>query len=176
VKQIVSFLSVLLLLSSTGIGHADRAVYTLGSGDKIRIIVFDEEDLSGEFEVSGEGALSLPLIGTIPVKAKTLREIEIAIQEKLLDGFLKNPRVNIEVLNYRPFYILGEVFKPGSYPYVIGMTVLNAVALGGGFSARAKKDNITIIRATDPRQLPQTVSTETIVLPGDVVRVEERFF
>jgi polysaccharide export outer membrane protein len=153
-----------------------QPVYTLGSGDKVRVTVFNEEDLSGEFEVSGEGGISLPMLGSIDVKGKNLRQVERDIEALLRDGFLKNPRVSIDVLNYRPFYILGEVKKPGSYPYVNGMTVLNAVALGGGFTYRAKEDKITIIRATDRERKPQTVTPETVVLPGDVVRVEERFF
>ena len=154
----------------------EQPVYTLGSGDEVRVSVYEEEDLSGEFEVNGEGQLSLPLIGSVHAGGKTLHQLEDDIEAKLRDGFLKEPRVSVEVLNYRPFYILGEVNEPGSYPYVNGMTVLNAVALGGGYTYRANKDKITIIRANDKGRKPQTVSPDTVVLPGDVVRVEERFF
>lgn len=155
---------------------AQQPVYTLGSGDKIRVTVFEEKDLSGEFEVSGEGELAMPLIGTVQAKGKSSRQLEQDIADMLSNGFLKSPRVSIEVMNYRPFYILGEVKSPGSYSYVSGMTVFNAVALGGGFTYRANEKQITIIRAADPSQKPQTISPDDTVLPGDVVRVEERFF
>lgn len=174
---LAGFFTVLVfLLAGASMAAAQQPVYTLGSGDEVRVNVFEEEDLSGKFEVNGEGLLSLPLIGSVTASGKSLRQLERDIEAKLLDGFLKQPRVSVEVLNYRPFYILGEVNEPGSYPYVNGMTVLNAVALGGGYTYRANKKKITIIRAKDKDRVPQTVPPETVVLPGDVVRVEERFF
>ncbi|WP_339777593.1 polysaccharide biosynthesis/export family protein [uncultured Thalassospira sp.] len=161
---------------TVGSAYAAQPVYTLGSGDKVRITVFGEPDLSGEFEVSGEGQLSLPLIGTVNASGKTLSTLGTDIESKLKDGYLVDPKVNVEVMNYRPFYILGEVKEPGSYPYVNGMSVLNAVALGGGFTYRADKDDILIIRGGDESRQPEKATPETIVLPGDIVRVEERFF
>ena len=151
-------------------------IYRLDSGDKLRVTVYEEKDLSGDFEVSGEGVVSLPLIGAIDAKGLSIRELETRIETRLEEGFLKNPRVSIEVMNYRPFYILGEVKEPGSYPFVNGMSVLNAVALGGGYTYRANKDKITLIRAADPNREPATVTPDTKVLPGDVVKIEERFF
>ncbi|OSQ40487.1 polysaccharide biosynthesis protein [Thalassospira mesophila] len=167
-----------LIMSFYAIGsaYAAQPVYTLGSGDKVRITVFGEPDLSGEFEVSGEGQLSLPLIGTVSADGKTLRTLGTDIEAKLKEGYLVDPKVNVEVLNYRPFYILGEVKEPGSYPFVNGMSVLNAVALGGGFTYRADKSDILIIRGGDESRQPEKATPETIVLPGDIVRVEERFF
>ncbi|MDV7339292.1 polysaccharide biosynthesis/export family protein [Terasakiella sp. A23] len=155
--------------------HANAA-YTLDSGDKVKVTVFQEEDLSGEFEVSAEGELSLPLIGSVFAKGQTLKQVEQSIINMLLDGFLKSPRVSLEVLNYRPFYILGEVNEPGSYPYVNGMTALNAVALGGGFTYRADKDDLLLIKANDSSKKPRKITPETKIFPGDVVRVEERLF
>jgi len=155
--------------------HANTA-YTLDTGDRLKITVFQEEDLSGEFEVSSEGEISLPLIGNVLAKGQTLKEVEQLIITELLGGFLKNPRVSLEVLNYRPFYILGEVNEPGSYPYVNGMTALNAVALGGGFTYRADQDDLYLIPASDPSKDPVNITPETKILPGDVVRVEERLF
>lgn len=140
------------------------------------MIVFGEEDLSGEFEVDASGSVSLPLIGEVQADDLTIRQLEGAITEKLLDGYLKKPRVNIEVLNYRPFFILGEVRAPGSYPYVSRMTVLTAVALAGGYTYRARKNRILITRANDPKNGEQTVTEEAVVLPGDIIRVPERFF
>lgn len=174
-----SYFQVLVLVCAVVFSvpaFAQQPVYTLGSGDELRVTVFEEKDLSGEFQVTGEGDISLPLIGSVNAEGKSVRQLERDIEAKLKEGFLKNPRVSIDVMNYRPFYILGEVQSPGSYPYVNGMTVFNAVALGGGFTYRANKNQITIMRATDPNQTPVTISPEDVVLPGDVVRVEERFF
>ncbi len=170
----IAVLTGIMLLSA--VGHAQQLVYTLGSGDEVRITVFGEEDLSGKFAVGGEGQLSLPLIGSIAAVGKSLAQLEEDVTALLADGYLKQPRVNVEVLNYRPFYIMGEVKEPGSYPYVSGMTIMNAVALGAGFTHRAKKEEISIVRAADPSQTPKTVSPESTVLPGDIIRIEERFF
>ena len=150
--------------------------YTLGTGDKIRVIVFEEEDLSGEHDVGADGYISIPLIGELRAAGLGERGLEQAIVEKLQDGFLKSPRVSVQVLNYRPFYILGEVNEPGSYAYVNGMTIINAVAMGGGFTYRADEKNITITRASDPEQKKIKVDIREKILPGDVIKVEERFF
>jgi len=152
------------------------AAYTLGSGDQIRVTVFGHTDLSGEFEIDGIGRVSLPLIQDVKAAGLSLQELEKSVTRKLKPDFLKNPRVSIDVLNYRPFYILGEVKKPGSYPFVNGMTVVNAIALAGGYTYRAGKDKTFIVRGTDKEQNKETVSHETIVLPGDVIEVPERFF
>ena len=171
------FLSVLLsgLLWASPAQAADP-IYRLDSGDKVRVTVFGERDLSGEFDVSGEGVISMPLIGAVSAQGRSLSELQEVIAEKLRDGYLKNPRVSADVLNYRPFYIVGEVEDPGSYPFVSGMTVLNAVALGGGFTYRADEEDIYIIRGTDATRTPELATPDTVVLPGDIVRVEERFF
>lgn len=149
---------------------------TLATGDKVKITVFGEEDLSGEFEIDNTGSLALPLVGEIPAKGLTPRELEKKITDVLNKGYLVNPRVNVAVMNFRPFFILGEVNKPGSYPYVNDLTVINAVALGGGYTARAKTGKVVVIRATDPAHKEQYANEDEKVFPGDVVRVEERFF
>lgn len=151
--------------------------FRLGPGDRIRVTVFGNEDLSGEFEVDGTGRVSLPLIQTVQAKGLTLSELEQAITDRLKPDFLKDPRVSIDVLNYRPFYIIGEVKQPGSYPYVHGMTVWNAVAMAGGFSYRAKKSEVEIKRGGDTAQTTwQDADPNTVIFPGDVIRVPERFF
>lgn len=151
--------------------------YRLGAGDRIRVTVFGQEDLSGEFELDGTGRVSLPLIRTVEAKGLTLAELEQAITDRLKPDFLKDPSVSVDVLNYRPFYIIGEVKEPGSYPYVNGMTVWNAVAMAGGFSYRAKKSEVEIKRGGDAAQTAwQEANPDTIVFPGDVIRVPERFF
>ncbi len=149
--------------------------YKLGSGDRIRLTVFRHEDLSGEFALDGAGNFAMPLIGEVQAYGLTTRELEQRVAEKLKDGYLVDPQVGIEVLNYRPFYILGEVRSPGSYPYVNGMTVLNAVALAGGFSYRALQDDFLLQRGGS-NTAGQEVDGTTPLLPGDIVTVQERFF
>jgi len=147
----------------------------LGNGDKVKVTVFGEEELSGEFEIDSTGSLGMPLVGEIPARGLTPRELEKKIAATLETGYLKNPRVNIEVLNFRPFFILGEVNKPGSYPYANEMTVINAVALGGGYTTRAKTGKVIMRRASSPDK-EEWVGEDALVYPGDVVRVDERFF
>lgn len=150
--------------------------YRTGAGDRLRVTVFGHEDLSGEFQVDGAGFISIPLIGNVKAGDRTASELGDAIVNKLAPDYLKNPRVSVEVLNYRPFYILGEVNNPGSYPYVSGMTVVNAIALGGGYTYRGRENKVFIIRADDPERTKQPANHDTVVLPGDVIEVPERFF
>lgn len=154
----------------------DISAYTLGSGDKVRVTVFGHEDLSGEFEVDGSGNVSLPLIRNIKAEGLTVRQLEQTIAERLSPDYLLNPSVSVEVLNYRPFYIYGEVTKPGSYPFVSGMTVVNAVAMAGGFTYRARTSSVRIVRANDPQRKQITADKDTPVMPGDVIEVPERYF
>jgi len=153
-----------------------QAAYQLGAGDILKITVFNQEDLSGEYTVSGSGEISLPLIGSIEAKELTVLQLKQRIIRKLKPDYLLNPRVSIEVLNYRPFYILGEVKDPQSYPYVDGMSYLNAVAIAGGYTYRAKKDYVLVIRVNDPSKKEIELKMEDKVMPGDVIRVDERFF
>ena len=155
---------------------AQQTEYRFGTGDEIRITVFGHEDISGEFTISETGTISLPLAGGLKLGGLTIRQAEQRVIEALKPDYLLNPKVGIEVLNYRPFYILGEVKDPGSYPYVNGMTVMEAVALGGGFTYRARKERFVIIRGSDPAKAERQASITEIVLPGDVVKVLERLF
>lgn len=148
--------------------------YRLGAGDQIRIIVFGSEDLSGEFEVGSGGDIAYPLIGQVQAGGKTLRQVEEEIAGRLQPDYLKDPRVNVEVLNYRPFFILGEVRNPGSYPYQSGMRVVNAIALAGGYTYRASEGDVLITRAASSQKL--SAGPNTTVLPGDTIEVPERFF
>lgn len=157
---------------------AERVIpeYRLGAGDKVRVIVFGEEALTGEFFVSGSGKVSFPLIGEIPASGSTIQEFQGAIAAKLSDGYLKEPRVSAEVLNYRPFYILGEVNKPGEYPYTNSLTVMNAVATAQGFTYRADTKKVYVKRATDASEQSYPLTSTTPVAPGDTIRIGERFF
>ncbi len=162
--------------AGTGGEAVDVAGYTLGPGDEIRVTVFRHEDLSGEFELDGQGTFAMPLVGEMDANQLTSRQLEDRIEGLLSEqGYLVSPQVSVEVLNYRPFYIIGEVRNPGSYPYVSGMTVINAVALAGGYTYRASEGGVTITRGgSNGTELATRPESE--VLPGDIIRVPERFF
>jgi len=153
-------------------GVSIEASYILGPGDRVRVIVFNETDLSGDFDVDGRGQISVPLIGEIQAGGGTVRQVERTIEQRLREGFLRDPKVSAQVIGYRPFFILGEVRTPGSYPYVNGMTVVSAVAIAGGYTPRANKREVVIIRAGKEMKATE----EMVVMPGDTVRVNERFF
>lgn len=154
-------------------GAAAQEAYRLGAGDRVRVLVFGEEDLSGTFNIDGEGRIALPLVGPVAVGGLTAPQAEGAIAARFAGGYLRDPRVAVEVLDRRPFYILGEVRTPGAYPFADGLTVLGAVAVAGGFTYRADEDDIQVTRGgADPVVLP----TEAPVRPGDVIRVRQRLF
>lgn len=155
---------------------AEGGEYSLGTGDRLQITVFGHEDLSGEFAISETGTVSLPLAGNLKLDGLTVHQAEQAVVGAFKPDYLLNPKIGIEVLNYRPFYILGEVNEPGAYPYVTGMTVTEAVAIGGGFTYRAKKEEMVVIRATDTTRTERPIAATDVVHPGDVVKVLERFF
>jgi polysaccharide export outer membrane protein len=150
--------------------------YQLGAGDKVRLSVFGESDLGGEFEIDGSGDVRLPLIGQVKAAGLTVHAFEEKIVKLLEDGYLRDPRVSIEVVNYRPFYIIGEVNKPGQYPYVNGMNALNAIALAGGYTSRADKSEVYLQRNGKAGEQEYPSDETTKVQPGDVVRIPERFF
>ena len=150
--------------------------YRLGVGDKVRMTVFNEPTLSGEFAVSASGTLSLPLIGEIPALDNTPAAIADAAQKKFAEGYLRDPKVGIEVISYRPFFILGEVKSPGQYPFVNGLTVLNAVATAQGFTPRAQKGSVYIRRAGANDEQAYVMSPDLRILPGDTIRFGERYF
>lgn len=150
--------------------------YRLGSRDKVRIMVYGEPNLSGEFFVSGNGQISFPLIGDVQAANSTVQEFQARLEAALRQGYLKEPRVSVEVLTFRPFYILGEINKPGEYPYSNGLNVLNAVATAGGFTYRAQKKSVRIRRANESEEKTYPLTGDLIVSPGDTIRVTERFF
>lgn len=155
--------------------QAFETLYTLGSGDRLKVTVFGEPDLSREFQIDGSGNISFPLIGQLPVKGMTIQQVEKRMIDKLKDGYLVDPNVTVEVLNYRPFYILGEVSKPGQYEYVNGITLYNAVAMAGGYTYRARQNQAQITRG-NPEVIIDNAEHATIILPGDIINIRERFF
>lgn len=162
-------------VATAGATDSGTSDYVLGSGDKLRVNVFGEEDLSGEADVNGAGKVSLPLIGQVQAAGLTIDAFTDEVAQKLRDGYLTNPKVSVEVLNYRPFYIIGEVTTPGQYPYTNGMTVLNAVAVAGGFTYRANEGKVLITRG-DQKEVEYMLTQAVKVLPGDIVKIPERFF
>lgn len=172
----ITLIMALFLVAALAFAQGDQEGYRLGTGDKVKVTVFGHEDLSGESDVDSTGNLTLPLIQTVKAGGLTVQELERSIVAKLSPDYLKNPRVSVEVISNRPFFILGEVHKPGSYPYVNNMTVVTAVAVAGGFTYRADTDEVYITRATDKGKIKQPADQNTPVLPGDIIEVPERFF
>ncbi len=170
-----SWVVVLICLLGLSPAVSQDYEYALGTGDRLRINVFGHVNLSGEFEVDSAGRISLPLIGDLLVVNRSLDNVEGLIISALKPDYLKNPQVSVEIISYRPFYIIGEVANPGSYPYVGGMRAINAVAMAGGFTYRAKQKDLLITRGRgDGKQ--ERAGQETPVFPGDVIEVPERFF
>lgn len=149
--------------------------YRLGPGDRLRISVYGEAELTGEFVVSTTGVVSYPLIGDHPAQGKTVAEFTESLRTALTRYVLR-PNMSVEVLNYRPFFILGEVQDPGTYPYAGGLNVMNAVATAGGFSYRADTRRVFIKHADEVAEREYALTSTTPVLPGDTVRIPERRF
>jgi polysaccharide export outer membrane protein len=156
--------------------NADADVYGLNIGDTVKITTFGHEDLSGEFMVEGNGSINLPLIGNVKAVGKSQQELEDDIRRTLANGYLVDPKVAVEVANLRQFYIVGEVDEPGAYDYVPSLNILKAVAIAGGFTRRAVTDEFMILRTKDGAEEKMSASEESLVLPGDTIRVDERFF
>ena len=178
------------------------AEYRLGTGDKLRVTVFGQPDMSGEFAVDASGQVTIPLVGAVDAARMTVPELTKAITERLAKDFLVDPKVSVDVLNYRPFYVLGEVKSPGSYAYVVGINIRQAIAIAGGFNRRAKTSEVTLYRDSrgDKGVAPKEINEELLgdrfglrqthpvvdeafeadldapVLPGDTIDVDRRLF
>lgn len=151
--------------------------YALSGGDRVRVVVFGDPALGGEFTIDGSGTIALPLIGNVEVSGLTAGQLQKRIVTQLADGYLKDPRVAVEVLSTRPFYILGEVNRPGQYPFANGLTVDAAVAQAGGYTYRAKTSKVLIKHAGETSEfILYDVTAKTRVAPGDTIRIKERWF
>jgi protein involved in polysaccharide export with SLBB domain len=151
--------------------------YHLGANDKIRVITFGEESLTGEFFIGGSGKVSLPLIGEVQAAGLSASQFQKEVETALKAGdILREPHVSVEVLTYRPFYILGEVNKPGEYPYSNGLTVDKAVATANGYTYRANTKKVFIKRADGEKEQEFPLAGSLPVAPGDTIRITERFF
>lgn len=152
--------------------------YTLSSGDRLRVIVFGEETLTGEYVITSAGNLTFPLVGNLPASGRTVEQLQDALAARLADGYINNPRVSIQVVSFRPFYILGEVNRPGEYPVSTGLTLQQAVASAGGFTYRANTRRVFLKRAneTEERLLDLRSGPPIVVRAGDTIRIGERHF
>lgn len=152
--------------------------YTLSAGDKIHVIVFGEETLTGDYVITSGGNLTFPLVGNLPASGKTVEQLQAALSASLADGFVNNPRVSMQVVSFRPFYILGEVNRPGEYPVATGLTLEQAVASAGGYTYRANTRRAYVKRAneTTERMFELRGGDTIVVRAGDTIRIGERHF
>ena len=152
------------------------ASYVLGPNDRVRLKVYGEPDIAGEYEVDNNGNVSIPLAGHIRAAGLTTRQLERSIASALSKGIVRDPRVNVEIALYRPYYILGEVKKGGEYPYRLGLTVMDAVASAGGFTYRANENKIYLRRSGAGAEEIYALDAPVPVFPGDNIRIPERYF
>lgn len=150
--------------------------YRLATDDRVRLIVFGQDSLSNIYTVDGSGAITVPLIGSVTVEGLTTKQAAERVSARLADGFLREPRVTVEIDTYRPFYIMGEVARGGQYDYVAGMSVENAIAIAGGFTPRAVRSYVTISRKTGDENDRFNAPIDYTLRPGDTVIVRERWF
>jgi polysaccharide export outer membrane protein len=155
---------------------AATAVPRFQGGEKIRITVYNEPSLSGDYDISPNGTISLPLAGTVSAVGMTQPQLEQELAKKFKTEYLRNPKITVTIVQFRPIYLVGEIEKQGEYPYKPGLNVLTAMAMAGGGTYRANRNNVLIqhFGETAMKEYPQTAAT--MVLPGDLIRVPERYF
>lgn len=156
--------------------QTDRAT-VLHAGDKLRLYVYGDKDISGEYTIDTRGVLTLPLIGELKADGLSKAQLEAKIVDALVDGgYYTDPNVTLDVSMMQPFYILGEVKNPGSYEYSADLDVFKAIATAGGYTPRADKNDIVVIRKIDGQKVRLKATEDTELLPGDSIKIEQRFF
>lgn len=185
-KRIVFFVVAMAVAVLSGCGTYQPAAdafhestiqpYHLGSGDRLRITVFEQASLSNTYTVDQAGYIAFPLIGQVAARGTTLAQLEGIVAQKLRQGYLRDPDVTIEIDRYRSIFVMGEVGQPGQYSYVAGMTVQNAIAVAGGFSTRAAQRDVDITRNINGQILTGRVPINDPILAGDTIYVRERLF
>jgi polysaccharide export outer membrane protein len=167
-----------VLSGADAMASAQQAsIYRLSPGDKVKVTVFNEADLTGEFQVNDSGNVAFPLAGEVPAAGQSIDEFKASLTKTLRGRYVKNPRVAVEVVNYRPFNVFGEVRNAGQYAYRPGMTMQDAVAMAGGYTYRANTRVLYVRRAqAGGESTVQTDGERVTVLPGDNIRVPERYF
>lgn len=175
-KSVMKVFTFIVLLGAGLTAHANSQ-YQLGSGDIISVSVYGEPDLSfNEIRLTDAGTFTYPFIGEVDASGKTSNEIQRLLTEKLKDGYLIDPRVSVSIVNYREFYISGEVRSPGGYPYQPGLTLDRAIALAGGLTERASTRRISIVRGGDDSRQAEKATLNTLVRPGDAITIDQGFF
>lgn len=164
------------LIAASALAQPAASDYRLGPGDRIIIKVFGEEDLSMDIRLNDTGRLNYPLIGELVVQGLTVPELEQRITQGLKDSYLRDPAVTVSIAEYRPFFVNGQVQRPGGFPYQPKLTVEQAIALGGGFTDRASHSRIDVIRASDPQHKSVRVKLTDPVFPGDIITVKPSLF
>ena len=151
-------------------------VYTLDSGDKLRVVVFGQDGITNSYMVDAGGNISLPLIGSVAARGASTQQLAQKITARLKQGYVREPHVSVEIEVYRPFFILGEVTNPGQYPYVANMTAETAIAIAGGFAPRAAKTTVELTRNAPGQRIHGDVPLGFPLRPGDTIMVKERWF
>lgn len=172
IKKVAAVLMVVVPFSvqAADIGSS----YRLDTGDKVSIKVYDEEDLAVETRLNDRGRINYSYLGEMEITGLTTQEVEELVANKLKDGYLLNPSVSVTVLEYRPFFINGEVSSPGDYPYQPGLTLEKAVSIAGGFTDRASRRKIYLLRGDSDER--SRIGFQDGIEPGDIVTIEEGFF
>ncbi|GHD40367.1 polysaccharide export protein [Thalassobaculum fulvum] len=152
------------------------AAYVIGAGDRVKVTVLEIKDMTVEADVADDGTIELPLVGSVRIAGRTAPEVRTALSERLARDFIKDPKVNVEVSKYRPFYVLGQVNRPGSYPFEPEIDIRRAVAIAGGFNRRADTSSAYLVRELGDRDDRRRVDLRTRVFPGDVIEVDRRLF
>lgn len=156
---------------------AELREYRLGAGDGLRLIFYGEDKLNGEYRIAADGRLALPLVGQVEAGGRTLIELQEAIRAAYArGGYLLDPKVAVEIIEYRPFFVLGEVNAPGQYPFIPGMTVRQAIATAKGYTYRAQQGTVAITRWSETNEVPYRLNPGAAVAPGDTIRIPERHF
>ncbi|MGO4353942.1 polysaccharide biosynthesis/export family protein [Rhizobium sp. RAF36] len=150
--------------------------YTLDSGDRLRITVFDQPSMTNSYTVDQAGYVAFPLVGQVPARGRTLQQLSGQLAAKLKQGYLRDPDVTIDVDRYRSIYVMGEVGQPGQYAYVPGLTVQNAIAVAGGFSSRANQASVDVTRKINGQVITGRVNISSAIIAGDTIYVRERLF
>jgi len=159
----------------------------VGVDDMFDVRVYGEPDMSGSYRVATDGTIDFPLAGRIPVAGLRTGEIQSRLTERLKQGYLRNPQVTVlmKEWNSRKISVLGQVQHPGSVAYHPHMTIVDAIAQAGGFTGIAAKNAVSLRREAGGKvesriyrvaDITEGRSMNVLVLPGDVLVVEERLF
>ncbi len=162
--------------STSAAAALDAAVYRLAPGDSVQVNVYGEPDLSVRVLIDPTGKINYPFLGQVVAGGRTTPQLAAAIAAGLRNGYLVNPDVRVSVADYRPIYISGQVRRPASYPFTLGLTLQQALALAGGMTDYASPGNIFVQHENAPKNARVRLSMDSQLLPGDTIFVEERTF